>query len=67
MELEKRVSLNPSTVKYLIKKKCRVMVEEGAGEHSGYTDEAYKKAGADIVSCHDVWSKAEVIVKIRPP
>jgi len=32
------------------------MVETGAGEHSGYTDEAYAKAGADIVSCEDVWS-----------
>lgn len=54
-ELEKRVSLVPSTVKYLVKKKFRVLVENGAGNDAGISDEDYINAGADIVSTNEVW------------
>lgn len=43
---ERRVVLVPKTVKKLVKLRFIVFVERGAGEASGFTDEAYIKNGA---------------------
>lgn len=50
--LEKRVALTPEGVKALKKDhpNLTIAVEKGAGEASGYLDEAYEEAGAEMVA-----------------
>jgi alanine dehydrogenase len=44
------------------------MVEKGAGEGSGFLDELYVKAGAQIASdAAAVWKSAEMIMKVKEP
>ena len=45
-----------------------VLVEEGAGEAAGITDQDYKRAGAEIISRHqEVFEKAQLILKVKEP
>jgi alanine dehydrogenase len=65
---ENRVALLPSGAYQLTKRGHRVLVEQGAGSGSGYPDEEYKFAGAEIVSSHaEVFERAEMIVKVKEP
>lgn len=67
-EQEQRVALLPSAAEQLTKRGHTVLVEKNAGVGSGYPDEDYKKAGAQIVDlAKDVWAKAEMIVKVKEP
>ncbi len=64
---ENRVALTPAGVHALVRAGHRVLVEAGAGEGSGFTDEEYRRAGADLVSrAEDAWS-AELVVKVKEP
>jgi len=65
---EYRVALTPSGVVEL--KKCghTILIETHAGEGSGYTDDDYKAAGAEIVNeAKTVFSKAELLLKVKEP
>ncbi len=65
---ERRVSMAPSVVKQFIKTGHSVIIENGAGVIANFTDEQYKDSGAQILkSAKNVWDRAEVILKIRPP
>ncbi len=65
---EHRVALIPSGVAALIEAGHTVMVESGAGMGSGFPDEQYKNAGAQLVAdAGSVWSQAELIVKVKEP
>ncbi len=65
---EYRVALPPGGVLELSKRRHRVLVEAGAGLGSAFTDEEYAAAGAEIVStAEEVWSRAEMIVKVKEP
>ncbi len=67
-EQEQRVALLPSATQQLTKRGHSVLVEKGAGVGSGYPDEAYKKAGAEIVDlAKDVFARADMIVKVKEP
>ena len=67
-EQEQRVALLPSAAQQLTKRGHSVLVEKGAGVGSGYSDEAYKKAGAEIVDlAKDVFARADMIVKVKEP
>src|SRR4051794_35161781 len=57
---ERRVALTPEVVRRL---EHDVVVEAGAGERAGATDDAYTEAGASI---GDAWA-AEGVVKGAPP
>ena len=46
---ESRVSTTPGCVAELSAHGHRVLVESGAGEGSGFSDEAYSRAGGEIV------------------
>ena len=50
-ENEARVAATPDTVKKLQKLGFGVLIQSGAGESANFTDEAYKKAGIQDVSC----------------
>lgn len=65
---ENRVALTPAGVVALKKAGHDVLVEQGAGEGSGFTNEAYLAAGATVledVNC--VWEQAEMIMKVKEP
>lgn len=65
---ENRVSLTPSGAKTLTERGHKVLVEKGAGLGSGFTDEEYSKAGAEIIpTSADVFAKSEMIIKVKEP
>jgi alanine dehydrogenase len=65
---EYRVSVTPGGVQQLAEDGHRVLVERGAGEGSGFADDEYAEAGAELISgAADVWRKAEMIMKVKEP
>ena len=46
---ESRVSLTPHSCADFVKSGHKMRIESGAGLHSYYTDEEYKKAGVEVV------------------
>ncbi len=62
---ECRVAITPESVKRLVPE-IEVLIEENAGILSGYTNEEYKNAGAQIVSQSAVW-EADLILKVKEP
>jgi alanine dehydrogenase len=67
-EQEQRVALLPSAAEQLKRRGHSVLVQKNAGVGSGYSDDEYKKAGAEIVdSAEEVFKRAEMIVKVKEP
>jgi alanine dehydrogenase len=67
-EQEQRVALLPSATIQLTKQGHSVLVERNAGLGSGYPDEDYLKADAEIVEqAKDVFARADMIVKVKEP
>ncbi|MEK6321683.1 MAG: alanine dehydrogenase [Acidobacteriota bacterium] len=65
---EYRVGLVPAGVKALTGSGHSVLVEAKAGDGLGITDDEYINAGAEIVSsAEEVWSRAEMVVKVKEP
>ncbi len=64
---EYRVGMTPSGVAELKRSGHTVLVEKGAGEGSGFDDEEYLRADADIVDRKTVYSKSDLIVKVKEP
>ena len=64
---ENRVALTPGGVSQLISNGHRVLVETGAGLGSGFENEAYESAGAEIIANpKQVWD-AEMVMKVKEP
>src|SRR5437763_12612438 len=67
-EQEQRVALLPSAANQLIRQGHAVVVEEKAGLGSGYPDEDYLSAGAEIVDqAEDVFAGADLILTVKDP
>jgi alanine dehydrogenase len=65
---EKRVGMTPQGVDALVSHHHRVLVEKGAGIGSGFSDHEYGKTGAVLVDkSKDVWSEADLVVKVKEP
>lgn len=65
---ENRVAITPSGVVNIMKAGHTVLVETNAGVGSNFTDEEYKASGATIIeSASDVWTKAEMVMKVKEP
>jgi len=65
---ERRVASTPEVITHLHKLGFTVAVETGAGSSANYTDDAYKDAGAEIISdTKSLWSSADIILKVRAP
>lgn len=65
---EKRVSASPETIKKFVALGFDVIVEKDAGLTASITDDAYKNAGAKIVSsANDVFSTADILLKVWRP
>ncbi len=65
---EYRVGLTPAGVRALKDANHEIIVENAAGEGSGFEDSLYERAGATIIgSADDIWARAEMIVKVKEP
>ncbi|MGD6817346.1 alanine dehydrogenase [Metabacillus sp. 113a] len=65
---ENRVALTPGGVVQFAAAGHRVLVEKEAGVGSGFTDDAYLEAGAELVElAADVWAQADMIMKVKEP
>jgi len=65
-ERERRVALSPDVARSLVKREFDVLIESGAGEQSGFSDEEYTSAGAIVSTRSDVCN-ADVILKVEAP
>jgi alanine dehydrogenase len=64
---EYRVALTPAGARELVQRAHDVIVETGSGEGSSFSDAAYEAAGARIAAVEDVWSDAELLLKVKEP
>ncbi len=65
---ENRVALTPDVVKDLVKKGFEVIVENGAGMNSFFSDESYTAAGAQLVpDAKKLYADADVVLKVNAP
>lgn len=65
---ENRVALTPAGVVSFLNAGHTVLVEKDAGLGSGFTNEDYAKAGAEIIeSAAQVWEKSDMIMKVKEP
>jgi alanine dehydrogenase len=66
-EQEFRVGLTPSAVATLTQHGHKVRVETGAGVGSGFSDQEYLSAGAEIVPSADIAYAQDLVVKVKEP
>src|ERR1043166_187249 len=65
---ENRVALVPAGAELFVANGHGVVVEKGAGQGSGFTDEQYVAAGAAILdSARLGWARAEMVMKVKEP
>ena len=65
---ERRVSLTPMAVGEITSNGSQVVVQSGAGEGAGFSNNQYEKAGAKIVeTAEDVFKESKIIVKVKEP
>ncbi|HAF56008.1 MAG TPA: Re/Si-specific NAD(P)(+) transhydrogenase subunit alpha [Thauera sp.] len=65
---EKRVATVPEVVQKLAKLGFGVAVESGAGDAANFADDDYRAAGAEVLpGAADVWARADIVFKVRPP
>ena len=64
---EYRVALTPAGARELVLRGHDVIVETSAGVGSSFQDASYEAAGARIASVDDVWSEAELLLKVKEP
>ena len=65
---EYRVGLTPEGADALVRQGHTVYIETKAGAGSGFSDEAYTKAGAAILAtASEVYAIAEMIIKVKEP
>ncbi|TWH46713.1 alanine dehydrogenase [Sporomusa sp. KB1] len=65
---ENRVGLTPAGTETLKKAGHTVLVEQGAGVGSGFADESYITAGAQILADKQtLFDQAEMIIKVKEP
>jgi alanine dehydrogenase len=67
-DLESRVGLTPAGVSSLVRHGHIVRVEKDAGLAAGFSDDTYRRSGAQIVySAAEVYGRSDVIVKVTRP
>ncbi len=65
---ENRVAITPAGVVALTKAGHTILVEMNAGIGSSFEDADYAAAGATIIpEAKDVWSKSEMVMKVKEP
>jgi len=65
---EHRVALTPAGARELAERGHDVLVEQGAGSGSAFTDDLYVAAGARLIErAADVWGQADLLLKVKEP
>lgn len=65
---ENRVGMTPAGIFELTKRNHTVYVQKTAGVGSGFTDEDYQNAGAELLdTIQDVYASSDMIVKVKEP
>ena len=64
---EYRVALTPAGARELTRRGHDVLIETTAGDGSSFPDSEYERAGAQVVSAHDAWAEAELLLKVKEP
>ncbi len=65
---ENRVALTPAGVQELVKFNHKLYVQASAGVGSGFADDAYRAAGAEILpTIEEVYGVADMIIKVKEP
>lgn len=65
---ENRIALVPAGAEAFVSRGHTVYIEQGAGVGSGFPDESFVAAGAQILPTADaVWAKADMIMKVKEP
>jgi NAD(P) transhydrogenase subunit alpha len=65
---EMRVATSPDVATQLQKLGFTVAIEAGAGRTANFEDEAYRKAGVEVVSDPaSLWSSSDIVLKVRAP
>ncbi len=65
---ENRVALTPAGAKELVKRGHNVYIQTAAGNGSGFSDDEYKSAGAEILpTIEATYEIAEMILKVKEP
>ncbi len=65
---EARVAMTPDSAVQLKKLGYDCMIESGAGKAAGFSDEAYRAVGVEVVEGPEaLYAGADVIAKVRPP
>ena len=66
--VEWRVGVTPAVVERLVKLGHSYFLETSAGAAAGFSDDEYKRAGANIVgSQEEVYAQADMIYKVKEP
>jgi NAD(P) transhydrogenase subunit alpha len=64
---ENRVACVPDVVSRLIKSGFEVRIEKDAGQNAGFTNESYEKAGAKVITLNELYSAADIVIKVQRP
>jgi len=65
---ENRVGLTPGGVWALSQAGHTVLIENSAGAGSHFSDDEYRGKGAEVVdSASEVWTRSEMVVKVKEP
>lgn len=64
---EFRVGVTPHGVRELAKSGHRIIVEKSAGAGSGFSDEDYESAGAEISDKEKLFANSGLIIKVKEP
>jgi alanine dehydrogenase len=64
---EYRVALTPAGARELVQRGHEIVIETGAGVGSAFADAAYEAAGARVAATDEVWTEAELLLKVKEP
>jgi alanine dehydrogenase len=65
---EYRVGMIPVGVEELTRLGHKVLIESGAGQGSGISDDQYASLGAEITTdSKEIWRRADIVVKVKEP
>jgi alanine dehydrogenase len=64
---ENRVALTPAGTQKLTSRGNNVLIEQDAGEGSGFANEEYEKSGATITNKSQIFKTSALILKIKEP
>jgi len=64
---ERRIALTPAGARAFSDAGHRILVEAGAGSGSGFRDEEFTAAGAELTDVEGVWQSGELVLKVKEP